>query len=206
MSKEVDVGGALPRRQAGGRTQAKDKRRATLLDTAQTVFLEKGYEATTVNDILDAAGLSKGGFYHHFKSKDDVLDALRVRYTRRFLCTVEARVAALPADAMQERFQEWIRAYLDAYFATYTVHDLVYHSVHWNRSSEDREAVIASVARLLEQGMTQGAWRLAAPKFTATLIYAAIHGMADEAIASRTDNPPEVAQRLHAALRLLLAP
>ena len=44
-------------------------RRAEILRVAEDLFYEKGYESTTLSDILHALGLSKGGFYHHFESK-----------------------------------------------------------------------------------------------------------------------------------------
>jgi TetR/AcrR family transcriptional repressor of nem operon len=42
-----------------------------LLDAALTVIRTKGYAATTVDDICHAAGVTKGSFFHHFKSKDE---------------------------------------------------------------------------------------------------------------------------------------
>ena len=51
-----------------------------ILDVSLKLFLEKGYEETTVLDIVDnLEGLSRGAFYHHFKSKDEVLDALGIK-------------------------------------------------------------------------------------------------------------------------------
>lgn len=48
-----------------------------ILDTSLQLFLEKGYEHTSIQDILDALGdLSKGAIYHHFKSKEDILLAV----------------------------------------------------------------------------------------------------------------------------------
>lgn len=48
-----------------------------ILDVSLKLFLEKGYEETTVLDIVDRlGGLTRGAFYHHFKSKEEVLDAL----------------------------------------------------------------------------------------------------------------------------------
>jgi len=48
-----------------------------ILDAALTLFLEKGYEKTTVLDIVEnMGGLTRGAFYHHFKSKEEVLNAL----------------------------------------------------------------------------------------------------------------------------------
>ncbi|MCL2704040.1 MAG: TetR/AcrR family transcriptional regulator [Defluviitaleaceae bacterium] len=51
-----------------------------ILDESLKLFLEKGYEQTTVLDIIgNLGGLTRGAFYHHFKSKDDVLEALLVK-------------------------------------------------------------------------------------------------------------------------------
>ncbi len=47
-----------------------------ILDAAQKLFLSKGYEETSVSDIMDTAGGAKGMFYRFFESKDDVLHAL----------------------------------------------------------------------------------------------------------------------------------
>lgn len=52
-----------------------DARRGELLAAAEKLFYTKGYENTSVQDILDAVGFSKGGFYHHFDSKLAVLEA-----------------------------------------------------------------------------------------------------------------------------------
>ena len=53
-----------------------DARRGELLAVAERLFYTKGYEQTSVQDILDEVGFSKGGFYHHFDSKLSVLEAI----------------------------------------------------------------------------------------------------------------------------------
>lgn len=48
-----------------------------ILTAAQKLFLEKGYDNTTIQNIVDElGGLTKGAIYHHFKSKDDIMNAL----------------------------------------------------------------------------------------------------------------------------------
>ena len=48
-----------------------------ILDVSQRLFLEKGYENTTIQDIVDElGGLTKGAVYHHFKSKEELMDAV----------------------------------------------------------------------------------------------------------------------------------
>ena len=43
-----------------------------ILDAAAALFAEKGYQSTTLQDIIDATGLSKGAVYHHFRSKEEI--------------------------------------------------------------------------------------------------------------------------------------
>ena len=52
------------------------ERKAEFIRTAQQLFYTKGYETTSVNDIIKAVGVSKGAFYHYFDSKQDVLSAV----------------------------------------------------------------------------------------------------------------------------------
>lgn len=52
-----------------------DERKNEIIDTAAELFLDKGYDQCSINDILNSIGIAKGTFYHYFKSKEDVLDA-----------------------------------------------------------------------------------------------------------------------------------
>ncbi|QSX05667.1 TetR/AcrR family transcriptional regulator [Sedimentibacter sp. zth1] len=58
-----------------------NERRSEIIDVARRLFLTKGYDKCTVNDILDAVGIAKGTFYYYFKSKEEVLDAIIGRVT-----------------------------------------------------------------------------------------------------------------------------
>ncbi len=53
-------------------TPATHDSRTRFLDAAMRVFRAKGYTATRVEDVCEAAGLSKGSFFHHFKTKEDL--------------------------------------------------------------------------------------------------------------------------------------
>ncbi len=53
-----------------------DERRLKILEAAEKLFYRNGYEATSIQDILDDLKMSKGGFYHHFESKLQLLEAL----------------------------------------------------------------------------------------------------------------------------------
>jgi AcrR family transcriptional regulator len=65
-------------------------RRAELIDCAQRLFLAKGYERTTINDVIAATGLSKGAFYHHFAAKEDLLEAIAGRFAEQAVVAARA--------------------------------------------------------------------------------------------------------------------
>jgi AcrR family transcriptional regulator len=57
----------------------RESRREALVDAAFGVFMEKGVAASSVDDIVEAAGVAKGTFYLYFKTKDDAINAVAER-------------------------------------------------------------------------------------------------------------------------------
>ena len=58
-------------------------RKEEFLDLAEELFADLGYENTSVDRLISGLGVSKGAFYHHFKSKSDLLDAALARMLQR---------------------------------------------------------------------------------------------------------------------------
>lgn len=75
-----------------------DEKRQEMLAVAERLFCTKGYEATSVQDILDVLHASKGGFYHHFASKEMVLDTLCTQRAERAGERTEDSLASLTDD------------------------------------------------------------------------------------------------------------
>lgn len=77
-----------------------------IVEAADRLFYERGYEHTSFADIADAVQISRGNFYYHFKSKDEILDAvidLRLAGTRRMLETWE-----IEGKTPQDRIRSFI--------------------------------------------------------------------------------------------------
>lgn len=53
--------------------------REQIIETADQLFYQQGFDHTSFADIADALGMSRGNFYHHFKTKDEILDAVIIR-------------------------------------------------------------------------------------------------------------------------------
>lgn len=68
--------------------------REQIVETADQLFYQQGYEHTSFADIASAVEISRGNFYHHFKSKDEILDAviqLRLKKTHQMLENWESK-------------------------------------------------------------------------------------------------------------------
>lgn len=66
------------------------ERKKEILDVAEALFMTKGYEGTGTNDILNAVGIARGTLYHHFKSKEEILDAVIDRFVSKLSVQAEA--------------------------------------------------------------------------------------------------------------------
>lgn len=66
-----------------------DVRKNEIMDAAAKLFMQKGYDATSTNDILDAVGIARGTLYHHFKSKEDIMDGLIARQAEQIVAAAQ---------------------------------------------------------------------------------------------------------------------
>ncbi|MCG7408786.1 TetR/AcrR family transcriptional regulator [Paenibacillus sp. ACRRX] len=66
-----------------------EERRNEILDAADKLFGQKGFDGTSTNDILEKVGIARGTLYHHFKSKEDIMNALIERYSVRLLSAAQ---------------------------------------------------------------------------------------------------------------------
>ena len=88
---------AAPRKNRnGGEPAERSERRARMVVLAGELFAEKGYRATTVREIADAAGILSGSLYHHFDSKDSIGDEILSGFINQVLTDYRAAVASAP--------------------------------------------------------------------------------------------------------------
>src|SRR5262245_44632150 len=115
------------------RTEKKELTTAQLLETARRVFLERGYHRSTLDDIADAAGFTKGAVYARFKSKDELFLALydewvdqRIADLGRYETPPKSFEALLRSDArrlmaLRNTHADWYLLLLE--FWTYAARD-----------------------------------------------------------------------------------
>lgn len=197
---------------AGWVKKKADVRRNELLDAAQALFFSKGYDATTVANIMERAGVSKGGFYHHFTAKDDLLEALGERMAAEALARLQpimeqdgldavARMNAVLSQARQLKVADApaIRAAFDTVFKPENI--VLYHRLNRTISM----VMLPLFVALLEQGKAEGRFRIDDPATTAEIILhlgASTHDAVARAIrASGTPQADEAVAALDERLR-----
>lgn len=82
-----------------------------ILDSAEKLFIEKGYEKTSLQDIINATNLSKGAIYHHFSSKEEIFLRIGDRTGQRN-AVILAKVRDNPALNGREKLKEIFRVSL----------------------------------------------------------------------------------------------
>lgn len=98
--------------------------RIRILDTAQEIVLRQGFSGTSIDEIIDAAGITKGGFFYHFRGKADLARALMERYLEQdaiFYSAIVERAEELVDDPLQ-RVLVFLKLYAEAMADLPSVH------------------------------------------------------------------------------------
>src|SRR5215472_6483643 len=153
------------------------ERKDELVDCAQALFFAKGYEATTIADIIARAGLSKGAFYHHFESKEDLLDALTARITRTMIAAARDILEDEKLDALTRlnRFMarggEWKREAAPMLGAIYASVFKPENAVLYQRMVNAAiVAITPALTGIIEQGKREGAFDVADSQIVAEIL------------------------------------
>jgi AcrR family transcriptional regulator len=83
-------------------TKDPEVRRNELMDAAEQLFVEKGYEHTSASDIIRRVDIAQGTFYYYFKSKDEILTAVMDRYVERYMKLVKSIMDDGHMNALQK--------------------------------------------------------------------------------------------------------
>ena len=82
-----------------------EERRTEILDTAEALFVSRGYAKTTVNDIIQSIGVAKGTFYYYFKSKEEVMKAIVERVAESVVATSKTIASDPSLNAAEKLFR-----------------------------------------------------------------------------------------------------
>jgi AcrR family transcriptional regulator len=181
-------------------------RRAELIDVAQGLFLSRGYERTTINDVISATGLSKGAFYHHFRSKEDLLEAITARFSRESIGFTDGLLKDPKLDALGRLNlmfavgREWKLEHLAELKAMFTTLLKPENAVLYHRIVDAVAAVLApELAAIIAQGAAEGVFEPCDPQLVAETMLAASdsrRAVVVEALSLAETNPDAATQMM----------
>jgi AcrR family transcriptional regulator len=164
-------------------------RRDAFLDAAQGLIQTKGYEAMSVQDLLDNLEASKGAFYHYFDSKQALLEAVIERFADSALAAVSPILndPDLPALRKLERVFAGIARFKAEQ------KDLVVAIMEvWNSDGNaivreklrrlTARLMVPLVARVVRQGIDEGTFSVSSPEETAKVFLALMEGFQELAM------------------------
>jgi TetR/AcrR family transcriptional regulator, cholesterol catabolism regulator len=111
-AEQPSPSGAVPRR--GSATARRTAERVEqLVDIAATLFAQRGYHATSIQDVADAAGIRKGNVYYYVTTKEDLLYAIVRRHHDAALAEIESFAGIeSPIDRIVAFMRAYVRRYL----------------------------------------------------------------------------------------------
>lgn len=153
-----------------------EERRNEILDVAERLFGTKGFDGTSTADILNEIGIARGTLYYHFKSKEDILDAMIERITGSLVAKVSeiAQKKDIPVLQRLTLMMMALNVNNDLGHEIMTqVHKPQNALMHQKMQKRLLDGVSPIVTALIEEAISQGIWRTDYPAEIAemTLLY-----------------------------------
>lgn len=155
-----------------------DERLTEFFDTARQLFFQKGYEKTSVNDIIEKIGVAKGTFYHYFKSKEDLLDQLVNQFAKKSVLEVEKMMERREMNAL-ERMNHFFISIRNLKVENIELMKMLMRTIYKDENlilrhkifKRSAEVLTPSFAEIIKQGREEGYFHSLDPWETAEIIF-----------------------------------
>lgn len=186
--------------------KAKDPeiRKQEIIDSAEALFTEKGYDQTSVTDITDRVGLSHGAFFYYFKSKNDLYRSVIDSAIDRQFREIEQLLEGVGDDPVRK-----LQVLIDLSMSSQGQSDKLMEylhsegnaSIHEDYVCKSEELLVPLVAKIVEQGVKKGLFDVEYPRECVELLLT----MFDTLQHRRTSLSPEAYYRKMRALDSIMA-
>ncbi|KAA0761756.1 TetR/AcrR family transcriptional regulator [Bacillus sp. SH5-2] len=182
-----------------------EERRKEILETAERLFITKGYTKTTVNDILKEIGIAKGTFYHYFKSKEEVMDEIIMRIIKEDV----AKAKVIVSNPNIPVLEKLLRVLMEQSPKSGDVKDKMIEQFHQPNNAEmHQKSLVQSIIHLspvltevLEQGIEEGIFSTAYPQETIELLLSSAQVIFDDGLFQW--KPEEMMRRAKAYIKMM---
>jgi AcrR family transcriptional regulator len=167
--------------------KGREVRREEFIESAEALFNSKGYESTSVDDIVKSMGVAKGLFYYYFESKGALLDAMTDRLIEQMRVAIQevsGRDDLKTMDKLEMLMIVSIQMRSKSSAVVNYFHEPRNKSLHFLLEQRSYEFLIPAFEKLISQGNREGVFRAEHPHGTALAFLGAMSAIGHE----RTDD------------------
>lgn len=157
-----------------------DNTRQHILETGHRIMVGKGFASVGLNEILTAAGVPKGSFYHYFASKEQFGEALLQEYFAQYLAGIDELVQAGEGTGGERLMRYWQR-WLDKQGQACTAQKCLVVKLSAEVADlsdamrltlrDGTDQIVVRIAALIEAGVADGSLPALEPQATAQALY-----------------------------------
>ncbi|PKN05444.1 MAG: hypothetical protein CVU74_01730 [Deltaproteobacteria bacterium HGW-Deltaproteobacteria-9] len=167
------------------REREREQRKSQILDTARTLLLEKGLNATSINQIAKRSELSVGSIYFYFKDKEELFAALQVEGLEMLYQNILQAVddESLPEDKIRSialaylHFSEEHKNYFDIINYFLTSPKTIFPPDLKNKIDSHGNASILTLSSAIREGIEQKTFKAVDPRRQAVILLGVFQGM-----------------------------
>lgn len=189
--------------------EARENRRAQILDQAVAVFAARGYHGTSVSDLVEATGIARGTFYLYFESKEQIFLALLDGLLRHLRASVRGVDRATGAAPLEDQLAEIAVRILQTLVDNRPLTRIIFReAVALDKGVDDRLAQFYGelqdwIARSIALGQALGMVRATDPALAATCVLGCFRGVVQSQVVE-SEGPLDVEATARAVLNLTL--
>ncbi|QOS78433.1 TetR/AcrR family transcriptional regulator [Paenibacillus sp. JNUCC31] len=176
-----------------------------ILNVATQLFTDKGFEKTSIQDIIIALGMSKGAVYHHFRSKEEILDAVmeqQFSYSAQMMDQLVTNTTATSAREKLIQILEHVVSDQQAHSLDRVLQTQIKNPVFIVRGIQQAVRIDAPViTTILREGIADGSIHTEDPEACAEVFMMLVNIWINPTLFGR--NPSETKQRLYFLQRLM---
>lgn len=158
------------------------ERKNDILDVAERLFSAKGFDNTSTNDILEEIGIARGTLYYHFKSKEDILDAMIDRMIGQMLVQTQILAGQKEIPVLQ-RLTMMIQSLQINGGCDHEIMEQIHKPQNALMHQKIQEKLLAEMnplfTSLIEEGMEQGICQTDYPAETAEMTFLYVNAAFD---------------------------
>lgn len=185
-------------------TKDPDTRRKEFIKAARDLFLEKGFDQTTVNDITNYVSMSHGSFFYYFKSKNEVMKEV-IKYNLNYWKKLMTDLVANKELTALEKMETILKMTIESQSAKVNINEFYAKEgnaiMYREQRKRSREIIIPLITQIVEQGVKEGTINIEYPKETVEYVSYILENLGDSL--KETKNKDEYLRKIR-ALEILL--